>query len=235
MKGKSRNELLLEAGGWLVIFGLVIEVVLALCLHPDEPWFEKWPLVIANLIIVAGVWLEIRFGGNVQAEAKARTAEAEQKAAEANKLAEEERHARVKLEAQIAPRALTKEQFDELQNLRGKVAAVNLTSSSDVESTRFCAQIAKSLFMAGIDVTTFPQRVGLNWTDLYIVMPSPVDDFRNEPLFQAFRKAGFPVGCGDRTQMPLRDLPSNIPVIMVGERRGIPHGFTPYVWTLDTK
>ena len=84
---KLSDETLDEIGGWLVVCGLVIEVILALVFHGSEPWFEQWPLVFANLVIVIGVWIEIHFGGNARAEANAKTAEANKIAATANERA----------------------------------------------------------------------------------------------------------------------------------------------------
>jgi hypothetical protein len=78
--GMSRSEWLVDIGGWLVIAGLALEVVLALVFRDNERWYERWSLVLANAIIAGGVWLEIHFGGNVRAESYAREAEANERA-----------------------------------------------------------------------------------------------------------------------------------------------------------
>ena len=141
----SRNEFLEEFGGWLVVFGLIIEVILALAFHGKEPWYEQWPLVIANVIIVIGVWAEIHFGGNARAEANAKTAEANARA-EAAKL---------ELAKLKTPRFLSPEKLQSLANainplvpsLKGKV---DFAASDDAESRQF-AQYFMMVF-AGLGI-----------------------------------------------------------------------------------
>jgi hypothetical protein len=135
-------------------------------------------------------------------------------------------------EEQLAPRNITKEQFDKLQELKGQVSSVIMTTPSDFESTRFAAQIGQALNSAGIDVKVAPQRIGMIWSELYIVVPERVPDFGKVPLYKAFFKAGFSVGCGDRSHVPMRDLPTDIAVIMVGVKKSRSQGI-PFAWTLD--
>lgn len=87
--------------------------------------------------------------------ARAAIADANARAAEANRVAEEEKHARLKLEAQLAPRSLTEEQFNILQKLRGKIAAVNVAAEVGLEPSWFATQVATALHKAGIEVRMF--------------------------------------------------------------------------------
>jgi hypothetical protein len=147
------------------------------------------------------------------ANANERASEADQKAAEANRDT-------ALLRAQISPRTISKEQYDVLQSLRDKVSAVNITSCGDFEAARFSEQIAQTLVNGGIEARICTPRIGLQpWVDLYVVISQPIPDLRVEPISATFRNAGFAVGCGFRRNVPMADLPAEIPVIMVGVKR----------------
>lgn len=137
---KSLDESLEEWGGRLVVFGLLIEVVLAISFHGTEPWYEKWPLVAANVLIAIGVWIEIHFGGKARAEANARTAEANARAAEAELETE-------RLKKQVGWRNLSAEQFEKLINgLRTErgVGVIISFVSGDVDGQRFAMQFSQA-------------------------------------------------------------------------------------------
>lgn len=228
----SGHRSLVHIFGWFVVGGVFLEVVLA-ALNPD-PWLIKiWP-VVANAFVVIGVYGEIHFSGkatkledNLQRESEENIALANERAAAANlELA--------KLQVQLSPRALTKEQYDELQALKGRISAVNITSTSNFEATRFAAQIAQTLVDAGIDVRICAQRIAMVWTEIYVVIPKPILDFSKDPLYVAFKNAGLSVGCGDRSHVPMADLPEDVPVIMIGEKAP-PSALPSYVFTLPSK
>jgi hypothetical protein len=122
-----------------------------------------------------------------------------------------------------------------LQTLKGKVSAVNVTALSDYEATRFADQIAQALGHAGIDVKIWPQRVGIVWTEIYVVIPKPVTDYSKEPLYEAFKNAGSRVGCGDRSHVSLIEMLADVPVIVVGERAGLSYPQIPHVYNLSSK
>jgi hypothetical protein len=124
-----------------------------------------------------------------------------------------------------------------LQDLRGIVESVNITSMSDFEATRFAAQLSKTLHDAGIDARIYPQRIGLVWTELFVVLPKPIQDFRTDPLYSCLKDAGLSVGCGARNQpsLSMGDLPSDVPVIMVGQKAPPPVDAPPYPFTVPPK
>ena len=215
-------------GAVIVIAGLVAEGVFAAIqtLTPiawDTPE-GTWGAVIADSLVALGVATEVffsRLGMSRQRELQRRS---DAKLGEATERAAQADLKRAELEAQLAPRVITKKQFDVLQTLRGKVLAVGITAISDFESVRFAAQIAEALTAAGLEVRDFDQRIGLVWTDLYIVVPGPIEDFRKEPLYSTFHAAGISVGIGTRDKTALADIPFDIPVIMVGEKKPLfPH------------
>jgi hypothetical protein len=200
--------------GGIVVISVVGEFILS-AVHPayDSPW-EKWGSALADALIALGIVGEVMFGmwnNRIQTELRSRSnkklGNAEKASGEAKERAANADLARIKLEAQLAPRSLTKEQFDQLQTLRGKVPAVSITSASDFETTRFAAEIALALQIAEVDVKIFPHRVGLVWTNIFIVLPKPSPNVSAEPLYVAFNRAGLSTGCGDRSNAPMADLP----------------------------
>jgi hypothetical protein len=74
---------------------------------------------------VLGEILFHRRGGTCQDELTRRS---NSEASEANEKAEEAQLARFRLEVQLAPRALTKDHYDALQALRGKIDKCTITS-----------------------------------------------------------------------------------------------------------
>lgn len=89
---------------------------------------ERWGSEGADFPVAAGVLGEILFhrrGGTCQDELTRRS---NSEASEANEKAEEAQLARFRLEVQLAPRALTKDHYDALQALRGKIDKCTITS-----------------------------------------------------------------------------------------------------------
>ena len=238
-----------------VVAGVVGEVVIAFR-HPayDSLW-EIWGAVAGNFTVAIGVAVETLFlglGHFIQgelsrrsskmltdandrlADIEVRNAFLEESAAMATERAAKADLARVELEVKLQPRNLTEEQFRELQTLKGRVASVVITIPSDFEAARFAAQIGLALKHAGIEVVEGPQRIGRVWKNLYIVFPGEARDWTREILYRTFKRAGFSVGCGTRGQVPMDDLPADIPVLMVGEKGGLDSPFPPFMAGLAT-
>jgi hypothetical protein len=214
-------------GAGAVVLAVIAEVVIA-CVEPPYNAFLT-DSAIADVIIALGITVEVVLGtmwnGHIQSELRKRLTDkltiATNRAARA--------------EEQLAPRNVTKEQFEELQTLKGKVTeAVWITSPSDFEAAQFALQIAQALLHAGIDVRIAHQRIGMIWPELYIVLPEVVADFRNVPLFAAISKAGFSVGCGVRAFTTLGDIPKDDVVIMVGTKKPLSGDVPPFMAGLAT-
>lgn len=239
-KKKPPHQILESLERWsaratlLILLGIVIEIV-ALFISPHD-FRERLVSTGANALVAIGLIAEylvilrtIVATGEANRESDEKVAEATKLAAEANERAAKADLARIELEAKFAPRFLSREQFEILQKLRGKIPALIVTTSSDFESTRFGHEIARALAAAGIDVSIAPQRVGMTWPNIYLVFPGgAVVNFWAEPLFIAFKEAGLSVGADNRSQVTLGDLPADIPVVMVGEKDitypSIPYG-----------
>jgi hypothetical protein len=143
---------------------------------------------------------------------------AEKTAGEAIERAAKADLARIELEAELAPRMLSKAQYDALQTLKGQVNSVIITTTGNIEARRFADQIAQTLADVGIDVRMGHPRIGMSWSSIYVVMPKAETILAKNVFFIAFKKAEISAGVGDRTQFPMADLPDDVPVIMVGEK-----------------
>jgi hypothetical protein len=208
---------------FLILVGLAVDIAEVIIL--GKAWIEFALTILASSLIMAGVWGELYFLKRARAADDNRVAQAEQSLTEALNRA-------ARAEEQLAPRNITEEQYNALQELKGKVSIICMVTPSDFEATRFAAQIGQALVAAGIDVRVGQQRIGMIWTELYIVIPESVPDFRQVELYDIFRKAKFSVGCGDRSHVPMMDLPPDIPIIMVGVKR-LQYGGIPFAWTLS--
>jgi hypothetical protein len=83
-------------------------------------------------------------------------AEANARAAEANRIAETERLARVKIEAALAGRKLNPDQVSKLivalAAVRPRIQAINVTRLGDREASEFAMDIIRAVLAAGINV-----------------------------------------------------------------------------------
>lgn len=219
-----------------MFIGIVGEVFLAFKHYPESTDIGYWGPVWADVAVALGVGIEVLFGfrgSALQSELTRRSNErlgkAEKEAAEANERAAKADLARAELEQRLMPRELTQKQFECLQGLKGKVSKIAITTPSDFEATRYAAQIALALKHADIDVMVAPQRIGMIWSELYIVIPEPVPTYTDVPLYAAFSKAGFSVGCGPRTNAPMADLPIDVPILMVGVKKPMMGNIPPFM------
>lgn len=150
----ERNSNRSEIFGYVLLAGLGLELLFAFIL--DKPALEKISTIAADLLIVGGVWGEIHFASKAREAGDGIVAEAKARAAEALLKAEQERHERVKLEARIAPRSLTKAQQGELAAVlavfKGQKGTVRAAPSTP-ESEMFARWLAAPLREAGWDIT----------------------------------------------------------------------------------
>jgi hypothetical protein len=224
------NESRAEWGAWAIVAGLVIEIVLAvgISLEMDKKGLENWGAVVADCLIVLGVYCEIHFGrkasaGNVELRRRSeeKVAEANVRAAEANRAAEEERHARLKLEAQLQARTLTPEEIEMLRGLRETFPEINVAREVDIETHLFAQQIAMALMSAGITVRQYRRAPDVHTAGIQIYDPLGFDDSGPRsvgPLLDVFKKIE-PNVVGIAGPMPT-DIPASpdLPMIIVGGR-----------------
>jgi hypothetical protein len=137
--------------------GLVVELVFAVILK--KPPIEWISTLVADALIVAGVWAELQFGrlarvagDAAQSEANARGKEADKKAADALERAAASDLKRVELEARLQPRMTDQRQFDLIQTLRGKLSEITIAYETDAETQWFAGSLRDAFFIAGIRV-----------------------------------------------------------------------------------
>jgi hypothetical protein len=203
---------------FLIIVGLAVDIAAAFIL--GKTWPENGLTIAANSLIAIGVWGELWFAKRARDADDSRVAEANERAAKADL-------ARVELEAKLAPRSLTKEQYEILQKLGGKTLAVNIAAEDDLESHWFAIQIASVLQKIGVAVQLFERRVGAHSTSNILCDKNarfnPGGE-PTEPLGAILREAGIWNGPllfglpGD-----LRSKASDeIPMLIIGSRWPIP-------------
>ena len=137
------------------------------------------------------------------------------------------RNANLRLEASITPRSLTKEQFDAIQELRGKIAAVNVCSETDAKSYWFSQQVAIALQKAGIKVLGYERGPGVHSTanilyDEHAFTNPNGKPTAGEPLTSVLAKAGIMTG-SLLARMPSDvHAPADIPMILIGGKFPVP-------------
>jgi hypothetical protein len=226
----------------VVILGVILEIYIAYENPPYGLGLQRWGSLIADIMIATGVGGEVLFGAidsRCQSELRIRSnqklGEALLQAGKAHERAAANELEADQLRKELAPRELSQQQYETLLTLRDKVEAVGIRPFPDSESVNFARQIAKTLERAEITTYLYDPQLGMTWTGIYIVLPKAPVDYRLEPLYAAFTSAGFHIGCGARQEHPLIGLPTDIPIIMVGEKRGLPRSSPPYVFTLPRK
>jgi hypothetical protein len=153
----AKNESRAQWGGAAVVFGLVIEVVLAATYPHGKSIIEEWGPVVADALVALGVAAEILFAAKARSKAEAlqrlsdeKVSEANARAAEANQKAQE---AILELAELRAPRALTPEQrgriVDKLKPFSGTEYDIAV-NSIDPEVLNFVFIVELILSTAGL-------------------------------------------------------------------------------------
>jgi hypothetical protein len=177
---------------------------------------------------VLALYLSARDAGTRIAEATERASHADARAATANERASSADERAAALEKDAAQlrldlererekrlgRALTKEQFDALQMLKGKVTRANIMWENNTEVMSFAGQIIHALDQAGVNVRVYFSPPGTVLTGIMIWSPKRDDD----PLMAAFQEAGFLPGWGNISVLQFPDVPHDVPLIQMGER-----------------
>jgi hypothetical protein len=248
-------DMLGEYGGWLVVAGVVAEVVYAILYREGKSFWQAFTPAIASGLVAFGVIVEIfsarkaadardelvTRSNNKLAEALDRVADVEfangfieeklematNDLAKANRgLAEAiERAANAelvteRLRSQMAARALTREQYEAFQELRGKLADVNIMFGREAEMFAFAMQIFTALNAAGVRVRLLETPEGMiSPIGLQFWLPSNEFDLGNaHPLVAAFEKGGMKTGIVAPIESVSFAVPRDIPTVWVGAK-----------------
>jgi hypothetical protein len=176
-----------------------------------------WDLVAALLGVgaVFALYLSARNADTRIAAANERASSADERAAALEKDAAQLRLDLEREREKRLGRSLTKKQFDILQTLKGKVTRVNVMWEPNVEAVSFANQIIVALDKAGIAVRMYPAPPGTVMTGMMIFSAVKPDD---DPLVDAFNRAGFLPGWGNISVLLYPDVPHDVPLIQIGER-----------------
>lgn len=233
-------------GAIAVIVGIAIEVYIVIENPPYGACLQRYGSLAADLLVGFGIIAEVWFGkleSLCQSELRRRSNEslahatkqagdAHERAGTAEAKAADLEVEALKLQTQLAPREITKGQYEILLTLQDKVDMIGVTAFPDNESVGYARQIVETLRRAKIRSTLYEPRINLPWSGIYVVVPHNLMNYASEPIYAAFVKAGIKAGCGPRDRVPMTDLPRDIPIIMVGEKHGLKQPAPPFVFTL---
>ena len=174
---------------WLIVFGVLVAVgVVGGSVAGFMHWRRSGQLSVLQAAENFSQQKDIERLSAEAETARSEIGEANAQAAEANRIAEEERLARVKLEAQLAGRHLTDDQKSQLTaaltKLQGQIPTLIFARLGDREAHEYATEVLNCVTNAGISTsisdigTQSPPRYGL------IVTPD---------LKPAFETSGIPV------------------------------------------
>lgn len=138
------------------------------------------------------------------------------------------------LDTEIAPRRLTKEQYDALQSLKGRMSRINVSTETDWETWSFAIQISHALGDAGIRAPIFVRRSYLAHTtvnmlyDRYAFSNPFGVPTKGEPVESVLKNSGLLTGdVTDQLPIDLPDAPTDDPMIIVGGKPPTKSPFAP--------
>jgi hypothetical protein len=149
-RSEERNERIGRIGGWAVIFGLLLEIGSALYFGSDPSLWRRLIPAIPTAVVALGVFLEVWFHRAASRATKALQSDAEERAAESNRMAEEARERTAKLEAITAWRRVSREGRNKLisavkHRAQDLVARVEF-QNGDAEAGLLANEIGQALY-----------------------------------------------------------------------------------------
>jgi hypothetical protein len=192
-------------------------------------WFFIGSLVIGVVSTILIVWMS----GVKEAYWEKDRAESAERIAQLNNDTERLKSDNLRLQTQLAPRSLSKEQFDEIQTLKGRIAAVNIAVEDDVECSLFAAMLGVAIQHAGVIVRQYNLPVGFRGSGLVIydrhAFENPNGEPTNgEPISGVFKKAGLLVVATIARLPDALNMPADVPAVYVLGRPSLPFVTPPY-------
>ncbi len=139
----------------------------------------------------------------------------------------------IALETQIAPRSLTKEQYDAIQTLKGRVPAINLAVEVDSECVSFAGLLASALMNAGIKVRGYSLPPDMHFSAGLVVYDQHMlsdDNAAGKIIFDAVSNGGLTARSKLNRLPDALDMPREVPAILVYEKLyNVPGSVGPYL------
>jgi len=213
-----------DASTAVVLLGVIGELIAELTPVIRSERSKKRLAVISTLAVIIGIAGELFTQHRLSAYNGELIALVNNDAAKANERAEELTKESAQLSLDLAkerektsPRHLTKEQFNAIQRLRGKVQVVGVTWEAATEPSVFAAQILTALQTAGISVNIYPAPLGQVWTGIWVAQKD-MSDIKDSPLLTALDNIE-PVSISRSDKFFLiPGVPTDLPLIAIGER-----------------
>jgi hypothetical protein len=214
----------LEAGGYIATALIAVQVVLIFSLVRGKTTKGVFAIVSPVIVFAAAFFwmgdrvteMTIRGVGTIKTAVNI----ANQYVEDIRIIKDDLEKQKQELTAEIAKRrarTLTKEQYDALQALKGRVPKINVMFESAVEPSLFATQIINALMDAGVDVKVYPAAPGQAWTGNMVYWTGFANDPKDDPLVGPFIKANLYGGHG-QINILLGEIPKDAPLLMIGER-----------------
>lgn len=152
-------------------------------LFVDDKFWYRVTAITANLTIFGGVFGALKFAGRTRDADDNRVAEAEKATADANLR-------RVELEAQLAPRALSQEQWELIESMKGKFTTINMAFEADAEAWWFAGHLKNAFLSVGIRGGILSRDPAVHSFGVLIFEPKGFDGGRPRtvgPLVELFK------------------------------------------------
>jgi hypothetical protein len=193
-------------------------------------WFFVGSLVVGVVSTILIVWM----AGVKETHWELDRRESGERIAQLNNDTERLKSDNLRLQTQLAPRSLSKEQFDEIQTLKGHLTAVNIAVEDDVECNMFAALLGTAIQKAGVIVRQynlpagFRGNSGLMLYDQHAFENPGGEPTNGEPLSGVLKRANLFVGAMLARLPDGFPMPVDTPAIFVVERPSLPYVTAPY-------
>jgi hypothetical protein len=189
-----RGDAIAHWGGRAVIVGLLLDIIIV-CME-ERPWSEKLFQVVANALIALGVFAELHFGRIASDARDELRSDAEERVAEANRMAQEARERAAVIEKTYAWRRISREMRDKLVSTIRETAHLLIIRiehhSGDPEAHRFASDIGQVFADAGVtQIALMPNSYPFQ--SKYGVLAYPAVQLDATRLFEVFAHYGIPV------------------------------------------
>ncbi len=191
---------------WLLAGAFILEIIVGVGIALEANWPMSRRQIIATGLVIGGIILGIMFTLGLFIFDEAISSTQQQKI--------------IALETELAPRNWTKEQFDALQTLKGKLPGVGIAwERYCTECMQYAELIQIALHEAGAQIYQDPSYdPGALSSDTGIELILPVTaDLSSDPIVAAFKAAGLNPMTRHHV-VEFSTIKTDIPVVVVGER-----------------